>query len=339
VAPLVSRSSHRRSSSAQNGQTLAIIVVFMMSVLGMAALAIDVGTWYHDRRQLQNDADATALAAAGSIPLGSASASSTATAEFNSNKMAGETMTFTMPAYDTVKVVTTYQAPTFFSKVFGKSSATITASATARIRANAVAQNHVSPYAVTVASYANGTGTTLFNCDASGNCGTADMPTPANTTGGSCSGPVYTGTSGNIQAEILDTQNVGQVVVGGCLSPKTGSAQPSGNAVNNLAGSAAQDLKSLGSGQYQLIPQAYDDAQGLPPRLIYVPIVQAFATGTNANMTIVQFAWFYITGATGSGQGLKINGFYLSMTMPASSQTVAWQSGVPGQITSVQLTS
>src|ERR1043166_5864510 len=94
---------HRPSPSAQSGQTLAVIVVFMMSVLGMAALAIDAGTWYHDRRQLQNDADASALAAAGAIPLGAASASSTATAEFNSNKMNGETMTFTMPAYDTIK--------------------------------------------------------------------------------------------------------------------------------------------------------------------------------------------------------------------------------------------
>jgi Putative Flp pilus-assembly TadE/G-like len=336
----VSRSFNRRSSSSpQSGQTLAIIVVFMMSVLGMAALAIDAGTWYHDRRQLQNDADATALAAAAAIPLGASSASSTATTEFNTNKMSGETMTFSMPAYDTVKVVTSYVAPTFFSKAFGKSSATITATATAQIRANGTAQNHISPYAVTVASYANGTGTTLFNCDANGNCGTADMPTPANTTGGSCSGPVYSGITSNISAEIGDTQDVGQIVVGGCLSPKTGSAQPSATVVTNLQGSFAQDLTSIGGGQYQVVKQLWDDPHGLPPRLIYVPIVQSFASGTQTTMTVVAFAWFYITGTTGGGQTLHINGQYVSLSMPASSQTVAWQQGVTGQITSVILKS
>ena len=321
----------------QRGQTLVVFVVFTMSLLGMAALAIDVGSWYQDKRHVQNDADAAALAGAAAIPLGTASAA--ATAEFTNNKLSGETVNVTMPAYDTVKVQTSYVAPTFFSKLFGHSSATIQATATAQIRANAVAQHHVSPYVVTVASYNNGQGSTLFNCDASGNCGTVDLPTSDNTTGGSCSGNVYTGITGNVQGAITDTLDIGQVVVGGCLSPKTGNSQPSANAVNQLPGSLSQDLQSLGNGQYQLISQSWDDSQGLPPRLIYVPVVQSFSTGTNANMTVLQFAWFYITNATGSGQGLKINGKYVSMSLPASSQTIAWQQGVTGQITSVILTS
>jgi hypothetical protein len=69
-----------------------------------------------------------------------------------------------------------------------------------------------------------------------------------------------------------------------------------------------------------------------------VPIVQSFATGTNANMTILFFAWFYMTSATGSGQGLKINGQYVSMSLPASSTTVDWVPGRIGQVTSVILT-
>jgi Flp pilus assembly protein TadG len=321
----------------QRGQTLVVFVVFMMSLIGMAALAIDVGSWYQDKRHVQNDADAAALAGAAAIPLGTESTA--ATAEFTKNKLSGETVTVTMPAYDTVRVQTSYVAPTFFSKLFGQSSATIQATATAQIRANAVAQHHVSPYVVTVASYNNGQGSTLFNCDASGQCGTVDLPTADNTTGGSCSGNVYAGITGNVQGAITDTLDIGQVVVGGCLSPKTGNSQPSANAVNQLPGSMGQDLQSLGNGQYQLISRSWDDSQSFPPRLIYVPIVQSFSTGTNATMTILQFAWFYITSATGSGQGLKINGQYVSMSLPASSQTIAWQSGVTGQITSVILTS
>jgi Flp pilus assembly protein TadG len=319
------------------GQTLVLITIFMTSLLGMAAMAVDVGSWYQDKRHLQNDADAAALAGAANIPVGTAT--STATASFNKNKLTNETVTVTMPAQDTVTVKTTYAAPTFFAKLFGKSSATITATATAKIAANGVAQHHVSPYVVTVATYNNGLGTTLFSCDASGNCGTVDLPTAANNTGGSCSGPVYSGISQNVAGAITDTLDIGEVDVGGCLSPKTGNAQPSANAVNALSGSMAQDLTSLGNGQYSIIKQSWDDAQGLPPRLIFVPIVQDFAQGTNANMTVLAFAWFYITGATGNGNGLHINGQYVSMSLPASSKTVAWQSGKIGQITSVSLTS
>jgi Flp pilus assembly protein TadG len=316
---------------------VALFAVFAMCLLGMCALAIDVGTWYQDKRHLQADADAAALAGAAAIPTNTASAA--ATANFTKNRLTtSEQVTVTMPAYDTVTVQTTYAAPTFFSKIFGKSSTTIRATATARIRANGVAQHHVSPYVVTIASYNNGLGTTLFNCDASGNCGTVDLPMADNTSGGSCSGNVYTGITGNVQGAITDTLDIGQLVIGGCLSPKTGNAQPSANAVNNLPGSMAQDLQSLGGGQYQVTPQSWDDSQGLPPRLIYVPIVQSFATGTNANMTILFFAWFYMTGATGSGQGLKINGQYVSMSLPASSTTVDWVPGRVGQVTSVILT-
>jgi Flp pilus assembly protein TadG len=322
---------------SQRGQSLPIIVIFMMSLLGMSALAIDVGSWYQDKRHLQADADAAALAGAAAITTNAASTA--ATANFIKNRMSpSEQVTVTLTSQDTVKVDATYAAPTFFSKVFGKSATTIKASATARIRANGVAQHHVSPYVVTIASYNNGTGTTLFNCDASGNCGTVDLPTADNVSGGSCSGNVYTGITGNVQGAITDTLDVGRLVIGGCLSPKTGNAQPSANAVNNLPGSMAQDLQSLGSGQYQVIPQTWDDSQGLPPRLIYVPIVQSFATGTNANMTILFFAWFYMTSATGSGQGLKINGQYVSMSLPASSTTVDWVPGRAGQVTSVILT-
>jgi Flp pilus assembly protein TadG len=331
------RSSHNRSLS-EHGQSLVLITVFMMSLLGMAALAIDAGSWYQDRRHIQNDADAAALAGAANIPAGTGSTS--ASAQFDKNKMSGETASITTPAADTITVTASYTASSFFAKLFGQSSAAISATATAKIQASGAVKHHISPYVVTEASYNNGQGTTLFNCDANGNCGTADLPTAANTTGGSCSGPVYTGTSSNIQAAILGQNDIGEVDIGGCLSPKTGSAQPSANAVNQLLGSLSQDLRSLGNNQYEVIPTSWDDPQGLPPRLIFVPIVPAFGSGTNATMTVSGFAWFYITGATGNGQGLKINGQYISLTAaPIGGTPVAWVPGKIGQVTSVALTS
>jgi putative Flp pilus-assembly TadE/G-like protein len=332
----MTQGSSRLIRERERGQTLALLVIFMMSILGMAALAIDAGSWYQYKRHLQNDADAAALAGAAAFTINSAS--NAASANFAKNKLTGETVNVTTPAYDTVQVATYYTAPSFFAKLFGQNTASITATATAKIQGIGSARHHVSPYVVTVASYNNGQGNTLFNCDANGQCGTVDLPTADNTTGGSCGGNVYTGTSVNVQAAITDQLDIGEVDVGGCLSPKTGNAQPSANSVNQLAGSMSQDLQSLGNGQYQVVHQAWDDAQGLPPRLIFVPIVQSFASGTQSNMTVLQFAWFYITSATGSGQGLKINGQYVSMSMPATDKAVAWNPAQTGQITFVSLT-
>jgi Flp pilus assembly protein TadG len=320
------------------GQTLVLITIFMTALLGMAAMAVDVGSWYQDRRHLQNDADAAALAGAANIPLGTAT--STATASFNKNKLTNETVVVTMPAADTVTVKTTYVAPTFFAKLFGKSSATINATATAKIAANAVAQHHVSPYVVTVASYNNGLGTTLFNCDANGNCGTVDLPTAANNTGGSCSGPVYSGISQNVQAALGDTNDIGQMVVGGCLSPKPGATQNSATVATTLPGSFNQDLQSVNNGQYQVVHQSWDDAQGLPPRLIYAPIVDTFSQGTSGPWYITGFAWFYMTGTTGNGSSLQITGQYVSIAgPPTGGTTTTWVPNQIGQVTSVALTS
>ncbi len=319
------------------GQTLVVMVLFMLSVLGMAAFAIDVGIWYQDKRDLQNDADAAVLAAAASLPTGTAA--DRAAASFAANRMPGESMVFSSPSPDSVRVTTSYPAPAFFAKVFGHDSVTIIATATAQMQAAGAVRHHVSPYVVTVASYDNGRGTTLFNCDASGQCGTIDLPTATNTSGGSCSGAVYTGTAGNVQAAILGTNDIGQITAGGCLSPKTGNAQPSANSVNTIPGDLVHDLSPLGNGQYEVIRQSWDDAQGLPPRLIFVPIVPAFASGTNATMTVQGFAWFYITGATGNGNGLRINGQYVSMNLPSlGGNPVAWVPGRVGQVTQVAIT-
>jgi Flp pilus assembly protein TadG len=56
----------------EDGATLAIVVVSLVVILGMAALAIDFGTSYVTRRSMVNAADAAALAFAESCALGPA---------------------------------------------------------------------------------------------------------------------------------------------------------------------------------------------------------------------------------------------------------------------------
>ncbi len=318
---------------------MVLITVFMMSLLGMAALAIDAGSWYQDKRQLQDDADAAALAGAANLPAGTASSS--ATTNFNKNKLTGETVVVTLPTADSVTATTSYAGASYFARLFGISSATITATATAKIAAAAQVAHHISPYAVLRTNYNNGSGTTLFTCTGSGatsNCGTVDLPTAANATGGSCSGPVYTGNSQNVSSALSDTIDIGPLNLGGCLSPKPGASQGSATAADSLAGTFNQDLSSVGNGTYVVVKQAWDDAQNYPPRLIYVPIVDAFSQGTQGPWTITGFAWFYMTGSTGTGSSRTIAGQFITLSGPPNGPTTTWVAGQTGQVTSVSLT-
>ena len=52
----------------QNGQFAVIIAVLIVSLFGMTALVVDVGSLYHERRNLQSVADSAALAGAQELP-------------------------------------------------------------------------------------------------------------------------------------------------------------------------------------------------------------------------------------------------------------------------------
>jgi hypothetical protein len=327
----------RRRTSSQRGQTLPLICLFMVSLLGVSGMVLDLGNGYVQRRAVQNEADAAAIAAADAIPSGNTVSAGQQMAAKNSKP--GDQVTITMSGGDTVTVTVKRTAATYFLKVFGKSSIPVSATAVARIEALAAVKGHVSPYAVKEDVYANGTGTTLFKESQPGAYGTIDLPTTDNTTGGSCAGNTNKGTPSNISSELSDTLPAGELVIGGCVSVKSGASQPSANIVNNIPPGnnlMSQDLQSLGNGLYQVIPQSWTDSNGLPPRLMYIPIVKTLPSG-NGNATITGFAWFYMTSATGGGSGLTINGQWVSLQLPPTGNTVAYVPGAIGQVLTSEL--
>jgi hypothetical protein len=327
----------RGRTGSQRGQTLPLICLFMVSLLAVSGMVLDLGNGYVQRRAVQNEADAAAIAAADAIP--SANTTSAGQQMAAKNGKPGDQVTVTMSGVDTVTVTVTRTAPTYFLKVFGRSSIPVSATAVARIEALAAVSGHVSPYAVTVDTYANGTGTTLFKESQPGAYGTIDLPATDNTTGGSCAGNTNKGTPSNIGPELSDNLAAGKLVVGGCLSVKSGASQPSANIVNNIPptnNAMNQDLQNLGNGQYQVIPQSWDDPKGLPPRLMYIPIVDTLPSG-NGTTTIKYFAWFYMTSATGGGSGLTINGQWVSLQLPPTGDTVQYVPGMVGQVLTSEL--
>ncbi|MGN6380504.1 MAG: pilus assembly protein TadG-related protein [Gaiellales bacterium] len=328
----------RRRVTHEGGQTLPLVVLFMVVVLGMAGLAIDLGDGYFQRQQVQNAADAAALAGAAEIPSGTWQSSSTTYAALNDKP--GDDVSASYNGTDTVTVTVTRSVPTYLLSLFGKSSITVSATASAKIEALAQVSGHISPYAVTQQVYANGTGTTLFLQNQPGAYGTIDLPAASNTSGGSCVGTTNLGTPPNIKAELTDTLPAGQLVVGGCVSVKSGAAQPSATVIDSIApgnDEMANDLQDIGNGVYRVIPHSWDDANGLPPRLMYVPIVNTLPNG-NGQATITGFAWFYMTHTSGSGHTLQINGQFISLQLPAAGNTVAYVPGASGQVLTTELT-
>src|SRR5271169_1793881 len=148
----------------QRGQTMIFVAISIVSLLALAALAIDIVTLYVARSEIQRAADAAALAAAmaiansgvtslqaGDPQLGPAQtlaqnmANAAVTAMVNPsstiNLVAGAPPTPTAPIFDFTRqgnphvtvALTRSSLPTFFSKIWARSSATVTATATAEV--------------------------------------------------------------------------------------------------------------------------------------------------------------------------------------------------------------
>src|SRR5690348_17376805 len=66
MAAVVTR--NREGARGERGQAFVLTVASLVVLLGMAALGIDVGTWYQAQRHDQAVADAAALAGAQALP-------------------------------------------------------------------------------------------------------------------------------------------------------------------------------------------------------------------------------------------------------------------------------
>ncbi len=136
----------------EHGQSMVLALVFLTVLMGMAALVLDVGSWYRAQRSAQSTADAAALAAAQVLPGDTSTASSLATSYANKNgggiaPVGGITFSTGYLANDTVAVKVTRPAPGFFAKLFGIGSVNVSGRATARAF-NLTTARYVAPIVV-----------------------------------------------------------------------------------------------------------------------------------------------------------------------------------------------
>jgi Flp pilus assembly protein TadG len=125
----------KRRALEETGVAVVLVAIMMIVFLGMAAMAIDIGSFYGAQKHAQSAADSAALAAAQDIAAGTTG--TTLTTDVNTlvaRNDPGATATITTPYNGNagqVKVSISSTSPTFFGKFLGVSSANIGASAAA----------------------------------------------------------------------------------------------------------------------------------------------------------------------------------------------------------------
>ena len=159
---------HRRPH--ERGQTIAIVAVSMVSLLAMAALAIDLTTLYVARGEIQRAADTAALAGAkafvdsgvtsnpgntGLQAVAQQLANSYAAGAVLQNNVAGSspqmvsapTMDFSLQGNPRITVTLQKTSlPVFFARIFGTTAASVSAAATAEAYNPAFSQGNTGTY-------------------------------------------------------------------------------------------------------------------------------------------------------------------------------------------------
>lgn len=124
------------AARGERGQAMLLTVLFLVVLMGCAALTLDVGVWFREQRQAQATADAAALAGAQALPSTPSSAVALAQqyADANGGGVAGADITLRsdFATNDTVSVAVTRKAPSFFATVLSFGNVNVRAHAAAR---------------------------------------------------------------------------------------------------------------------------------------------------------------------------------------------------------------
>jgi hypothetical protein len=135
----------------ERGQSFVLTLIALVALLGMAALVLDVGAWFHQKRHLQATADAAALAGAQLLPNNPGGAQAQAVTYGGKNgggvAAADVAITSSRATADTISVKAKKTGNGVFSRVLGVVSVDIGATAKARVGAPEQAL-HVAPMVI-----------------------------------------------------------------------------------------------------------------------------------------------------------------------------------------------
>jgi Flp pilus assembly protein TadG len=328
-----------RGRRGQAGQTLPMMMFFMVSLLGVAGLVIDVGGWYLQKRQVQAAADASALAGANQLPAGWSYAQTAAQNEYTSNGKASDSTTTTnttdLAANDSVTVSASRVAPGYPTRVFGLSGVTVSGSATATIESvvGYASTGNVMPWGIMRGSYTVGSSYSMkIANDGSSQSGALDIPYE-----GGCSGS----SGSNDYRQLINGNEIAcPITVGETLGLQSGSIPgPTSQGITDRIPNfqSANQVVTVGANGTATI------VNSTSKQLVLIPIIENTDgttnwTGGSMHVRITGFAWFVITSVTGNGQKVTVTGEFVSIASSDGNATLGAYTGLPGGATSVELT-
>ena len=293
------------------GITLVLVALLLVALLGAAALAVDIGRLYLERQHLVNSCDAAALAGGIELP-DQAVATTKAGQAAAANAMPTYQVSF--PSTDKLRVDGQEVVQYGFARVLGYQEREVSAYAVVQRTPGVKSTSGVVvPWGIPYTAYQQGEEILLKV----GSTGQSDPGDPEGTGGnfyplalerslgdGSSGGAVYT--------EDIRYGFQGEIEVGDVVSTEPG------NMVGPTRQAVVTDADSLfhRAEQEPWASQTPETATYGNPRVVIVPIVTTLGSGRD-EVTILGFAAFYITAATGQ----TVTGYFIEYTIP---------SGTPG---------
>jgi Flp pilus assembly protein TadG len=291
------------------------MTIALVMLCGMAALVLDVGHWFRDKRQLQATSDASALAGAQQLPNNPSSAQSMAMSYANQNGgyVAGSDIVISS-AYmsnDTIEVTGRRTDAGIFSSVIGMPSADITAHAKARVGPPAQAL-HVAPMVV--------------YCDHQliQNCNNNNTP------------------QFNVPTD-LDYDPMGAPGAFGMLNLDGENGTIGSNTEAQWIDEGFDQY--LGLGKYKSDPGAKFSSQNIQTALdnhintvLLFPVFKTLTGGgSNADYDIIGWIGFYLTGYDVHGNGATLHGYFTQyIAQGILAQHAPGSGGVPSSFFGVE---
>jgi Flp pilus assembly protein TadG len=271
---LESRRTCTRRLLDTKGQTLVVFVLFLFVLVGMAAVAIDVGNVYFQQARLQAAVDAGALAGAKALANGDTqSQAQTAAEQLATTNVAGGNYTATAGEQQ-VSITGTETVPTFLAGLFGIKDWHLNVNAAADIESTNQTTG-IMPFGVTKQTIE----------DAQAGSGT-EVPLTANTESAGNWGYLSINGTGSQQVKTnIENGATGTFSIGQSIQTETGvETGPVGQAIDYRISEDSSNPSCA----------SYSTATGACHRVVIVPIVQGFSNGTSAPVTVVGFAEFYL---------------------------------------------
>jgi len=288
--------------SNERGQVAIIVALLIISLLGMTALVIDVGSIYEERRQTQTVADAAALAGAQNLPEFPEQAIQTAItyADLNGVVISEDNIQIyeTYVPYDTITVTPTdVNAPLFFARVLDVNSVTVNATATAMAN-SPLSMKGLMPWTVPLEDYPGGLVPGIISYDMK--VGPHDLETP-----GWFQIMRFDGPGANIY---------GETIVEGCESEiwinELYDVQP-----GNIAGKTGMSIdERLGDDDCTFwdVVAINDDGEyyvkdeNCPncPRIVYIPLIEERPKNPSEPVEIIEFSIFFLEDVEPQGHNV-----------------------------------